>query len=61
MRRKSLMGSIMASLAMLNPFASPAVKFNNPPERFTKPPTKAKFKQNQRKERKASARKKVRK
>lgn len=64
-RRISLMGSIMTALASLNPFAATEVHSQRKKVRkvestkhYAKPPTKAKFKQNQRKQRKNSARKK---
>lgn len=66
--RKSLMSAIMLSLTALNPFSSfsepQPLKYKGtgkqqPSKHYAKPPTKAKFKQNQRKQRAASARKKA--
>jgi len=53
------MGSILTSLAAINPFATAAIEPHSTSKHFTKPQTKTKFKQNQRKERKASARRKA--
>lgn len=58
-RRKSLVSSIMAILSARVPFTSPALDIESTPEHFSKPQVKTKFKQNQRKERKSSARKKA--
>jgi|GEM_PF-2001477 len=68
MRRISLIGSIMSALSAVNPFATgddivTTIQKKRKPKslkHYAKPPTKAKFKQNQRKQRKASARKKAR-
>lgn len=61
------MSSIMLSLSAVNPFSGKEmlnerkrVRKQQPSKRYAKPPTKAKFKQNQRKQRAASARKKSR-
>jgi len=69
MNRKSLVSSILAALHAVNPFSSNPDKPNRDPKRnsrkaesqkhYPKPPTKVKFKQNQRKQRNASARKKA--
>lgn len=65
--RRTLMSAIMLSLSATNPFAATdthsrrkKVRKVESTKRYAKPPTKAKFKQNQRKQRKASLRKKLR-
>ena len=65
--RRSLMSSIMLALSAVNPFAATdthsqrkKVRKVESNKHYAKPPTKAKFKQNQRKQRAASARKKSR-
>lgn len=56
--RKSLMSSIMTSLGVSS-LAAAVIAPTPTKERFNKPQNKTKFKQNQRKELKASARKKA--
>ena len=64
--RRSLMSSIMLALSAVNPFSGKEtlnvrkrVRKPKTGMRYAKPPTKAKFKQNQRKQRAISARKKA--
>ncbi len=69
MKRKSLMSSITMALHAVNPFSSNQDNPTSNPKRkarkvvstqhFAKPVPKSSFKQNQRKQRKASARKKA--